>query len=143
MSALSSLTDLIERLSDARVLCVGDVMLDRYVMGEVERISPEAPIPVLRVERETTMLGGAGNVASNIAALGGGGHFIAVVGDDAAGAEITRLLADLKTIHADLMTQNGRHTTLKTRFIGANQQMMRADVESTTALDASTQSQLL
>lgn len=143
MSTPSNLADLIERLSGAQVLCVGDVMLDRYVMGEVERISPEAPIPVLRVERETTMLGGAGNVANNIAALGGGGHFVAVVGDDTPGAEVTRLLHDLGSIHADLITQNGRSTTLKTRFVGANQQLMRADVESVSALDDQTEKQLL
>ena len=143
MTTLSSLADLIERLNGARVLCVGDVMLDRYVMGEVERISPEAPIPVLRTQRETSMLGGAGNVASNIAALGGGGRFIGVVGEDAAGDEIARLLSNLQAIHADLVSDSERHTTLKTRFVGSNQQLMRADVESTEALSAQCQAQVL
>lgn len=143
MTTLSSLADLIERLNGARVLCVGDVMLDRYVMGEVERISPEAPIPVLRTQRETSMLGGAGNVANNIAALGGGGHFVGVVGEDAAGDEISRLLANLQTIQADLISDSERRTTLKTRFVGANQQLMRADVESTEALSAQSQAQVL
>jgi len=143
MTTLSSLADLIERLNGARVLCVGDVMLDRYVMGEVERISPEAPIPVLRTQRETSMLGGAGNVASNIAALGGGGNFVGVVGEDAAGEEIARLLANLQTIQAELINDNERRTTLKTRFVGANQQLMRADVESTEALSAQSQAQVL
>jgi len=143
MTTLSSLADLIERLNGARVLCVGDVMLDRYVMGEVERISPEAPIPVLRTQRETSMLGGAGNVASNIAALGGGGHFVGVVGEDAAGDEIARLLLNLQAIHADLVSDSERRTTLKTRFVGANQQLMRADVESTEALSAQSQAQVL
>ena len=143
MTTLSSLADLIERLNGARVLCVGDVMLDRYVMGEVERISPEAPIPVLRTQRETSMLGGAGNVASNIAALGGGGHFVGVVGEDPAGDEIARLLSNLQAIHADLVSDSERRTTLKTRFVGANQQLMRADVESTEALSAQSQAQVL
>jgi len=143
MTTLSSLADLIERLNGARVLCVGDVMLDRYVMGEVERISPEAPIPVLRTQRETSMLGGAGNVASNIAALGGGGRFVGVVGEDAAGDEIARLLSNLQAIHADLVRDSERHTTLKTRFVGSNQQLMRADVESTEALSAQCQAQVL
>jgi len=143
MTTLSSLADLIGRLNGARVLCVGDVMLDRYVMGAVDRISPEAPIPVLRTQRETSMLGGAGNVASNIAALGGGGHFVGVVGEDEAGDEITRLLANLQTIRADLVSDNERRTTLKTRFVGANQQLMRADVESTDALSAHSQAQVL
>lgn len=135
MTTLSNLADLIDRLSGARVMCVGDVMLDRYVMGDVERISPEAPIPVLRVAQEIAMLGGAGNVANNIAALGGGGHFIAVVGDDSAGDEVARLLGDLKSVDADLLVDNGRRTTLKTRFVGAGQQMIRADVESVETLD--------
>ena len=143
MTTLSSLADLIERLNGARVLCVGDVMLDRYVMGEVERISPEAPIPVLRTQRETSMLGGAGNVANNIAALGGGGNFVGVIGEDEAGDEIARLLSNLQTIHADLISDSERRTTLKTRFVGANQQLMRADVESTEALSAQSQAQVL
>jgi len=143
MTTLSNLADLTERLGGARVLCVGDVMLDRYVMGEVERISPEAPIPVLRISRETAMLGGAGNVASNISALGGGGRFIGVVGDDGAGDEIARLLSGLKTIQADLVSDEERHTTLKTRFVGASQQLMRADAESTKALSATIQAQVL
>ncbi|HEY4636568.1 MAG TPA: bifunctional heptose 7-phosphate kinase/heptose 1-phosphate adenyltransferase, partial [Rhodospirillales bacterium] len=70
MTERSDLAALVESFTRARVLCVGDVMLDRYIYGEVERISPEAPIPVFRIERETAMVGGAGNVARNIAALG-------------------------------------------------------------------------
>lgn len=143
MTTQSSLADLIERLNGARVLCVGDVMLDRYVMGTVDRISPEAPIPVLRIEHETSMLGGAGNVANNIAALGGGGHFVGVVGDDVAGDEIARLLTNLQTIHADLIRDGDRRTTLKTRFVGANQQLMRADVENTAVLTVHSQAQVL
>ena len=143
MTTLSSLAELIDRLSGARVLCVGDVMLDRYVIGAVERISPEAPIPVLRVERETVMLGGAGNVASNLAALGGGGHFVAIVGDDDAGDEIARLLKNLSAIETGLIFAEGRRTTLKTRFVGAGQQMMRADVETAETLSASIQTQIL
>lgn len=132
---LSNLAGLIDRMSGARVLCVGDVMLDRYVSGTVERISPEAPIPVLRVEAERAMLGGAGNVAANLAALGGAGRFVALVGDDGAGDEIARLLKSLPGISADLVVDPGRNTTLKTRFVGAGQQLIRADVESIEDLD--------
>ncbi len=82
MTDRAALVPLVEALSGARVLCVGDLMLDRYVHGEVERISPEAPIPVLRVTGESAMLGGAGNMVRNLAALGGRVRFIAVVGDD-------------------------------------------------------------
>lgn len=85
----------LNRLSGSSVLCVGDVMLDRFVYGGVERISPEAPIPVLLVEREKHMLGGAGNVVANIAALGGKAVLLAVVGNDAAGADVARLLSEM------------------------------------------------
>jgi len=143
MSTLSHLADLVEGLSGARVLCVGDVMLDRYVMGAVDRISPEAPIAVLRVTHETAMLGGAGNVANNVAALGGGGDFLAVVGDDPAAREITHLLENLATVQSDLVRDGERPSTLKTRFVGANQQLMRADMESSAALPAAIETQLL
>lgn len=83
----------IEALSRARVVVVGDAMLDRFLYGAVERISPEAPIPVLRIEREVAMLGGAGNVLRNLAALGVAAELIAVVGDDAAGREVAALAA--------------------------------------------------
>lgn len=134
MSALPNLSALIESLSDARVLCIGDVMLDRYVLGAVERISPEAPIPVLRVERETAMLGGAGNVVANIAALGGQARFAAIIGNDDAGRDVGDLLSALETVDADLIAEDDRRTTLKTRFVGAGQQMVRADVETVQPL---------
>ncbi|MBF0251883.1 MAG: D-glycero-beta-D-manno-heptose-7-phosphate kinase [Alphaproteobacteria bacterium] len=126
---LSSLAAVAQNLQGAAVLCVGDVMLDRYVHGDVDRISPEAPIPVLRVTRESAMLGGAGNVAANIAALGGAGRFVSVVGGDGAGNEVVGLLDKLDGISAGLVTDLGRKTTLKTRFVGAGQQLVRADVE--------------
>ena len=143
MTTPASLTDLIERLSTARILCVGDVMLDRYVSGAVERISPEAPIPVLRIERETAMLGGAGNVISNIAALGGGGRFLAVAGDDGAGREVEHLLNALGSVTPNLLTDTDRPTTLKTRFVAGTQQLMRADAEKTGTLSAELEARLL
>ena len=88
----TDLVPLIERLQSARVLCIGDVMLDHYVYGQVERVSPEAPIPVLNIEREMKTLGGAGNVLRNLVALGAQASFISVVGNDDAGREISRLL---------------------------------------------------
>ena len=83
----SDLIELVSRIASARVLCVGDVMLDRFITGEVARISPEAPVPVLRIQRETAMLGGAGNVARNVAALGGKVTLMALTGDDTAADE--------------------------------------------------------
>src|SRR5436853_4313753 len=84
----NALGPLLDKLASVRVLCIGDVMLDRFVYGAVDRVSPEAPIPVVRIEREAQMLGGAGNVVRNIAALGAKATLIAVVGDDDAGREI-------------------------------------------------------
>ena len=82
MTDRSNLIPWVEKLEGAHILVVGDVMLDRFVSGDVERISPEAPIPILRIETEKTMLGGAGNVACNISSLGGEVSFISVVGED-------------------------------------------------------------
>ena len=85
----TDLIALVEALTQSRVLCVGDVMLDHFVYGRVERVSPEAPIPVLRVEREIRKLGGAGNVLSNLHALGAQGCFVSVTGGDPAGREVS------------------------------------------------------
>ncbi len=134
------LAGLVEALAGASVLVVGDVMLDRYVYGDVERISPEAPIPVLRVARETAMPGGAGNVARNLAALGGRPHLVAAVGDDAAGRELGSLVADMT---ADLVRVPGRPTTVKTRYIAERQQLLRADAEDGQALTGAHQRALI
>jgi len=121
--------DAIERFETARVVCLGDIMLDRYVYGRVDRISPEAPIPVVAVEREAAMLGGVGNVARNVAALGGAASLLATIGDDEAGREVVRLISQEERIDPDLITDIGRATTVKTRFIAGSQQLLRADQE--------------
>src|SRR5262252_7633784 len=105
----------LERLRGVRVLCVGDVMLDHYVYGQVERVSPEAPIPVLRVERETRTLGGAGNVLRNLQALGLSPCFVSVVGNDAAGRELSLLAGGTDGAEVHLLQEPGRTTTIKTR----------------------------
>lgn len=120
----------VDTLKDVRVLCVGDVMLDRFVYGDVERISPEAPIPVVRIRRETAMLGGAGNVARNLAALGARPAFVSVVGDDPAGRETAGLLAALDGAEPRMVVEPGRLTTIKTRYFAASQQLLRADMET-------------
>jgi D-beta-D-heptose 7-phosphate kinase / D-beta-D-heptose 1-phosphate adenosyltransferase len=130
----TDLIPLVEALAEARVLCVGDVMLDDFVYGQVERISPEAPIPVLRVEREVRKLGGAGNVLSNLHALGAQGCFISVAGGDEAGREVGKLLAGLAGIEAHVLSERGRATTIKTRYVAGTQQMLRADREQTAPL---------
>lgn len=143
MTDRSHLAALVERLAGAEVLVVGDAMLDRYVQGEVERISPEAPIPVLRVRSETAMLGGAGNVIRNVAALGGGATLIAAIGDDTAGAEIAGLLQELPGAKSGLVVVHERATSIKTRYLGGGQQMLRADRETVGPLDAAAMSKIV
>ncbi len=123
------LIPLVEALGHSRVLCVGDVMLDRFIYGKVERISPEAPVPVLHIEREEVRLGGAGNVLRNLHALGAQTCFISVTGTDRMGRDLARMVASLGGAEAHVLAERNRTTTVKTRFIAETQQMMRADRE--------------
>ena len=115
-------------LSSARVLVVGDVMLDRYWFGDVSRISPEAPVPVMRIGRFEERPGGAANVARNAAALGAPVELLAVVGEDEAGASLARLLGQ-ERVSARLTRDAALHTTVKLRVIGRQQQLLRIDFE--------------
>ncbi|MGB3433780.1 D-glycero-beta-D-manno-heptose-7-phosphate kinase [Achromobacter sp.] len=117
-----------EAISHSRVLVVGDVMLDRYWFGEVERISPEAPVPVVRVARREDRLGGAANVARNVAALGGHVTLVGVLGEDEAGDSVRRLSAEAG-IQVELVADPTLHTTLKMRVLGRQQQLLRVDFE--------------
>jgi D-beta-D-heptose 7-phosphate kinase/D-beta-D-heptose 1-phosphate adenosyltransferase len=135
MSDNADLLPCINRLETARVLCIGDVMLDHYIYGQVDRVSPEAPIPVLWVEREMKTLGGAGNVLRNLRALGAAASFISVVGNDEAGREIGRLVEAQEGAEAHVLVQPQRTTTVKTRYVAGNQQLLRADRESAIPLD--------
>lgn len=134
---------LVEGLGRARVALAGDVMLDRFVYGHVERISPEAPIPVLRVDDERVMPGGAGNVARNLAALGADVAFLSAIGGDEAGGELKAALGAEAGIEAMLTIVPGRATTVKTRFVAMSQQILRADRETTQPLDAASAEALL
>jgi len=122
-------------LTAARVLVVGDVMLDRYWFGEVGRISPEAPVPVVRVTRVEERPGGAANVARNAAALGATVDLLAVVGQDEAGDSLARLLHD-EGVSAQLTRDATLNTTVKLRVIGRQQQLLRIDFENLPAADA-------
>ena len=126
---LSHLQSLLGDLARARVVCIGDVMIDRFVYGDVTRVSPEAPIPVLARTRELVMLGGAGNVARNVAALGGEVSLIGLVGGDAEGHEAMRLVGQDTGVEGFLITDPDRPTTLKTRFVSGGQQLLRVDLE--------------
>ncbi|MCH8197861.1 MAG: D-glycero-beta-D-manno-heptose-7-phosphate kinase [Proteobacteria bacterium] len=125
----------VEAFSGVRVLCVGDVMLDRFAYGEVERISPEAPIPVFRHQHEATMAGGAGNVLRNLSTLEVSARIVAVIGDDGAGSELRALIEAEPGAQARLFVAKGRQTTIKTRYIAGSQQLLRADRETTTAIE--------
>lgn len=114
--------------SQARILVVGDVMIDRYLWGTVERISPEAPVPIVRVDRQEDRLGGAANVAKNIASLGGQVTLMGVVGGDYE-AGILRDLVDMAGIRAHLHGDKQVRTTVKTRVVAQHQQMLRMDVD--------------
>ncbi len=136
------LFDVLTHIRQARVLCVGDVMLDRFVYGGVERISPEAPIPVLLVEREKHMLGGAGNVVANIAALGAKAMLLAAVGDDGAGKDVAKLLSDMG-VEAELETVTDRSTTVKSRFVSGGQQILRVDREKSRPVSSETEQKII
>ncbi|MDA8248822.1 MAG: PfkB family carbohydrate kinase [Rhodospirillales bacterium] len=133
----ASATELIaavRRLPRASVLVVGDAMLDRYVCGHVERVSPEAPVPVLAVERELAMPGGAGNVVRNLGALGVAVAFVSVVGDDQAGSDLTGLIGGQPGVEPWLLVEGGRTTTTKIRMIAQGQQLLRVDRENVEPL---------
>ncbi len=120
--------------SATTVLCVGDVMLDRFVYGEMERISPEAPVPVLRLTRTREMAGGVGNVASNILSLGGRAVLVGLIGEDPAGEALRLIVSAQGCAVSGLVRSAARPTICKTRFIAAHQQVVRADEESRLAL---------
>jgi rfaE bifunctional protein kinase chain/domain len=118
-----------ERVASARVLVVGDVMLDRYWFGDVERISPEAPVPVVRIARSEERPGGAANVARNVVALGAHATLLSVTGDDEAGHALARLL-DAERVETNFLRDPALHTTVKLRVIGRQQQLLRIDFET-------------
>lgn len=142
---MSSVTidQLFQKMSHIKAGVIGDVMLDNYVWGHVERISPEAPVPVVTVDKKEYRIGGASNVALNMASLGATVSMISVVGNDDDGKQLQELLQD-KQIKTDfLLSSNKRITTSKTRIISRNQQMMRLDNEITTDLGYEDENRLI
>jgi rfaE bifunctional protein kinase chain/domain len=125
----------LNKINGQEILVVGDIMLDHYQWGHVERISPEAPVPVVSVYKETYLLGGAGNVARNIKSLGGEPMLITLIANDRAGEKIKELLIKEK-INAHFVTSSNRPTTIKTRILAQNQQIVRIDHENTQKLES-------
>jgi D-beta-D-heptose 7-phosphate kinase/D-beta-D-heptose 1-phosphate adenosyltransferase len=140
---LISLQSLLSAARGAKVACVGDLMVDRFVYGDVSRISPEAPIPIMSRAREIVMLGAVGNVARNVASLGAAARLVGVVGKDAAGHEALRLLAEETEVEGLLVTDPDRPTTVKTRFVSGGQQLLRVDDEATHAIAGEVEAQLI
>ena len=132
-------------LSKQTVLCVGDLMLDEFVYGEVSRISPEAPALVIAAKRSETMIGGAGNVARNIASLGARCIFVGVVGDDEAGRSLKKALRSQRRVDARLVVDKTRHTTRKVRFVSEHYSthLLRADWEAAAHVDGKTEAALI
>lgn len=133
---------MVDRLKGQPILILGDVMLDHYIVGAVERISPEAPVPVVRVETEYHRLGGAGNVAKNIASLGGRPVLAGCAGRDHDGGILAGLLSEAGVEH-HLLPAQGRPTTRKTRIVAGSQQVVRVDWENGLTLDAALADALL
>ena len=134
--------DVVGGLAGKRVLVVGDIMLDAYLIGDADRISPEAPVPVVRIEKERYLLGGAGNVARNIVALGGVATLAGVMGKDASADRIRGLVRD-EGICGAFVALPQRPTTVKTRVMARRQQMLRLDSEDASPLSSADQEALL
>jgi D-beta-D-heptose 7-phosphate kinase/D-beta-D-heptose 1-phosphate adenosyltransferase len=122
---------ILDRFDRIELLVLGDVVLDEYLWGDVDRVSPEAPVPVVHLRDESTVLGGAGNVVRNVVALGGRCRFCSVVGDDVAGARVLDLLKELEVDTEGTVVVPGRPTTRKSRVVARSQQIVRFDRETT------------
>ena len=132
--------NILNSIKNVPILCIGDIMLDSFIEGKVDRISPEAPIPILQVKNEEKMLGGVGNVYSNLKALGCDTYLISVVGNDKTGYEISSFFNDGNTT---LLMEPGRISTKKTRYRSGNQQLLRVDEEITKPITDETKTKLI
>ena len=139
----AELVALIHACAGRRVLVVGDVMLDEYLWGAVRRISPEAPVPVVEIQRRSHVPGGAGNTAANVVGAGGAVDLVAVVGADAAAGQLREALAAQGVDPAQLLADEARPTTVKTRVLAQNQQIVRLDQELGGALTPAQEAALL
>ena len=137
------LLQLIQRMKDSRVVVVGDIMIDRYLYGDTERLSPEAPVPVVTVREREAKLGGAANVAANVASMGANCLLVGTVGDDGDGAAIRQELVVARLDGRHVVTVAGRPTTSKTRIIARSQQIVRIDDEVDALLDGSDLARLI
>lgn len=135
LPSMERISRAVPEMTGKRVLVLGDLMLDHYLMGDVERISPEGPVPVVRVRNEAHTLGGAGNVVKNLSALGASPTLLSVCGEDDPGKAVVRLV-EQEGIESVLVPDGQRPTTIKTRIIAQNQQVVRVDRESDAPLSS-------
>lgn len=135
--------ELFNKFNDLRILVVGDVMMDAYVLGKVTRISPEAPVPIIALEEEDERIGGAGNVALNLVALGARPIIASVVGTDSNGEKLTSLFKKNGISTEGVVFSDSRKTTVKTRVISNKQQLLRIDSEDTFPISSSEQNDLM
>jgi rfaE bifunctional protein kinase chain/domain len=132
-----------DKFPEARILVVGDIIMDEYIWGNVSRISPEAPVPVVDVQDQTKMLGGAANVLNNIISLGGRAILCGVIGNDPTGREILERLKTTGSATRGIVVEQKRPTSIKTRIIAHNQQVVRFDRESRKGIEAESRHKLL
>lgn len=142
MSPFSSVQELFNAFHHLKVMIIGDVMVDAYLWGKVDRISPEAPVPIVAVQKRESRLGGAANVAINVQAMGAQPLLCSVIGDDRMGEELIALMQDLSMDTSGMVQCENRVTTVKTRVIGNNHQLLRVDDEITEELDIKSREQL-
>ncbi len=136
-------SEYIDRFPEAKVMVVGDIIVDKYIWGEVSRISPEAPVPVVKVEKETRMLGGAANVLNNMVSLGVKPYLCGVVGDDLNGRYLIDKIKKSGLITSGIIVDNNRPTTVKTRVVAHNQQVVRFDRETVDDIDRDSSDRML
>jgi rfaE bifunctional protein kinase chain/domain len=137
------LLQLLQRMKSCRIVVIGDIMLDRYLIGDTDRLSPEAPVPVVTVAERHSALGGAANVAANVVAMGATCLLVGAVGDDGEGAAVRQELAMGRLNDRFVLTVAGRPTTSKTRIIARGQQIVRIDDEVDTLLDSADEARLI
>ena len=134
---------LFDKFNDKRILVVGDVMIDAYLRGDVTRVSPEAPVPIVNLKKSEERLGGAANVALNLLSLGAEPILCAIVGDDKGGGKFYQLLKARDLSSEGMIKSGDRHTTIKTRVIGNNQHLLRIDEEEEAVISADLEHQLI
>ena len=137
--------EVLQRIGARKIVVLGDVMLDEFIWGDVTRISPEAPVPVVEIRRESVHLGGAANVLANLIALGARAAVIGVIGNDSGGERLRAALRKINSSQSDdyLVVDESRPSTIKTRIIAHNQLVVRADREHRTAIDAATEDRII